>query len=82
MPRYFFHVHIGDDIIRDPDGQEFRDMDAAWRATRATARNIMNSDLPQSVNWASCSIEVRDEAGDVVLEFPFLEAIELPERPN
>ncbi|XOC78147.1 hypothetical protein RE429_11150 [Microvirga sp. M2] len=42
----------------------------------------MNSELPQPVNWAASYIEVTDEAGEIVLEFPFLEAIEVPERPN
>ncbi|WP_414474172.1 DUF6894 family protein [Microvirga sp. M2] len=75
-------MHIGADVVQDPEGQDFRDMDAAWRATQATARNIMNSELPQPVNWAASYIEVTDEAGEIVLEFPFLEAIEVPERPN
>lgn len=82
MPRYFLHVHIGRDVIRDPEGQEFRDADEAWNATQAIARNIMNTDLPQPVNWASCYIEVQDEKGEIVLEFPFLEAIQLPQRPH
>jgi hypothetical protein len=82
VPRYFFHVHIGEDIISDPEGQEFPDADAAWKATKATARNIMSTELPQSVNWASCHIEVKDETGEIVMEFPFLEAIEIPQEPN
>jgi hypothetical protein len=75
-------VHIGEDIIRDPEGQEFRDADAAWEATRTAARNIMNANLPRPVNWASSHIEVRDEAGEIVLEFPFLEAVEVPGPPE
>jgi len=82
MPRYFFNVHIGDDVIIDPEGQEFRDADEAWEATRATARNLMQTAFSQPINWASCQIEVKDEAGEIILEFPFLEAADFTQQPN
>ena len=34
------------------------------------------------VNWLACSFEVRDEANEIVLEFPFTEAVENKEQPN
>jgi hypothetical protein len=82
MPRYFFNVHIGNHVISDPEGQEFPDADAAWEAARAMARNLMATELSQPVNWASCHIEVRDDTGEIVLEFPFLEAVEVTKQPN
>jgi hypothetical protein len=75
-------VRIGEDTISDPEGQDFRDVDAAWEATRAIARDIMETEFGGPVDWTLSYIEVRDEAGEIVLEFPFLEAVELPERPN
>jgi hypothetical protein len=75
MPRYFFHVHIGGDAIRDPDGQELRDPDRAWEVARAMARSLMAARFEKPVDWTSSHVEVTDEAGDVVLEFPFVEAM-------
>ncbi|MGO4573914.1 DUF6894 family protein [Microvirga sp. 2TAF3] len=77
MPRYFFNVHLGEDVLEDPEGQEFRDADEAWEATRATALDLMKAEFSQPVNWASCYIEVKNEAGEIILEFPFLEAVDM-----
>jgi hypothetical protein len=76
MPRYFFNVHIGDDALVDPDGQDLRDPDQAWEVAKAMAQNLMNTEFEQPVNWASSHIQVRDDLDEIVLEFPFLEAIQ------
>jgi hypothetical protein len=76
MPRYFFNVHIGKDILSDPEGQELRDPDQAWDVAMAMAENLMSTKFEQPVNWASSHIEVKDDVDEIVLEFPFLEAIQ------
>jgi hypothetical protein len=76
MPRYFFNVHIGDDALVDPDGQDLRDPDQAWEVAKAMAQNLMDTEFEQPVNWASSHIQVRDDLDEIVLEFPFLEAIQ------
>ncbi|MBJ6124336.1 DUF6894 family protein [Microvirga splendida] len=80
MPRYFFNVQIGQDILPDPDGQELRDADQAWEVAQAMARNLMGTAFERPVNWASALIEVKDEQDEIVLEFPFLEAV--PFKPT
>jgi hypothetical protein len=80
MPRYFFHVQIGTDVLRDPDGQELRDADQAWEVANAMARNLMGTAFERPVNWAASLIEVRDAADEIVLEMPFVEAIQVPAR--
>lgn len=74
MPRYFFHTRIGDTFIEDPHGVELRDPDEAWRMARGTIRQIFQSE-GQHPDLMNASIEVVDEAGDVVLEFPFTEVL-------
>ncbi|GJD35543.1 DUF6894 family protein [Methylobacterium aerolatum] len=74
MPRYFFHTHIGDDVILDPDGRELDDADAAWEATRTLALQLLQGadadpDLIRAVLY------VTDDSQDVVLEFPLSEAL-------
>jgi len=78
MPRYFFHVQIGTDVLEDPDGQELRDADQAWEVANAMARNLMDTAFERPVNWAASQIEVRDSRGEIVLEMPFIEAIQFP----
>ncbi len=69
MPRYFFHTHIGDDVIVDPDGRELEDADAAYEAARVLALQLLQGadadpDLLRAVLFVS------DEVQDVILEFP------------
>jgi hypothetical protein len=74
MPRYFFNTRIGSDLILDPEGEELRDPDHAWRAARTTIREILESDSEQRA-ILNAVLEVTDAAGEIVLEFPFTEAI-------
>ena len=76
IPRYFFHVVLEDAHLPDPDGQDLPDADAAWGVARRSAQDLMRSDLGRPVNWMACRFEVRDEADEIVLEFPFAEALE------
>lgn len=74
MPRYFFNTRIGDDLIPDPEGEELRDPDHAWEVARAMIRQLLREGNEQP-HLLSAHLEVTDEAGQVVLEFPFSEAI-------
>jgi hypothetical protein len=82
MPRYFFNVHIGTDALADPEGQDLRNADQAWEVAKVMARNLMNTEFEQPINWASSHIEVKDDVGEIVLEFPFLEAIPLDRQSH
>jgi hypothetical protein len=74
MPKYFFNTRIGGDLIRDPEGVELRDPDHAWEIARTTIRELLNSE-GQPKHLLSAYLEVTDVGGDVVLEFPFTEAL-------
>jgi hypothetical protein len=44
MPRYFFHTHIGDDVIVDPEGRELDDPGAgsvACLALSVAAQSVL-----------------------------------------
>jgi hypothetical protein len=82
MPRYFFNVHIDTDVLADPDGQELRDPDQAWEVAKAMAQNLMNTEFERPVNWASSHIEVKDDLDEIILEFPFLEALRFTSRSH
>ncbi|HEX7883381.1 MAG TPA: hypothetical protein VF499_11660 [Afipia sp.] len=80
MPRYFFNTRIGETLIPDPEGAELRDPDQAWRVARATIRQILQEE-GKDPSILSASLEVTDTAGEIVLEFPFTEALEIPDEP-
>jgi len=82
MPRYFFNTRIGDDLIHDPDGVELRDPDQAWEMARTMIQEILR-DQRNELNLLAASLEVTDERGEIVLEFPFSEALVAPpDRPK
>jgi hypothetical protein len=77
VPRYFFNTRIGDDLIPDPDGVELRDPDQAWEMARTMIQEVLR-DQRNELNLLTASLEVTDERGEIVLEFPFSEALIMP----
>ena len=74
MPRYFFNTRIGDELIVDPDGEELRNPDRAWDVARAMVKELVKSEGAEGA-LLTAIIEVTDTDGEIVLEFPFAEAI-------
>ena len=81
MPRYFFNTRIGDELVVDPEGEELRNPDRAWKVARAMIIELLKSE-GSSAALLNAVVEVTDAAGEVVLEFPFAEAVlDLPDEP-
>ena len=74
MPRYYFNTRIDGELIRDPDGADLRDPDQALTMARAMIRDILHDEETEP-RLLRAAIEVTDEEGEIVLEFPFTEAI-------
>lgn len=75
MPRYFIHqIHRGDRIT-DEEGDDFADLDALRGEMTLAAREIMAGRLLRGEELDQSRFEVRDESGDLVLVFPFKDAI-------
>ncbi|MBN9600693.1 MAG: hypothetical protein J0G28_13615 [Afipia sp.] len=85
MPRYFFHTRIGGDLISDPQGADLRDPDQAWEVARVMIRQLLREGgRPEAAprDLITAILEVTDEAGEIVLEFPFSEVLIDPaDRP-
>ncbi len=74
MPRYFFNTRIGEELISDPEGEELRDPGRAWEVARLMIRQLLKTEGVES-GLLKAILEVRDDDGEIVLEFPFAEAI-------
>ncbi len=74
MPRYFFNMQIAGDHVRDSEGVVLADPDEAWQVARTTIRELL-IDEDQSRFLLTAVLEVTDTEGEVVLEFPFSEAL-------
>jgi hypothetical protein len=73
MPRYFFNTRLGDELISDPEGEELRNPDRAWEIARAMIRELLKTEDAGAL--LNAVLEVTDDTGEIVLEFPFSEAI-------
>ena len=74
MPRYFFNTRISDQLISDPEGEELRNPDRAWEIARAMIRELLKTEGAER-GLLNAILEVTDDKGKIVLEFPFAEAI-------
>jgi hypothetical protein len=74
MPRYFFNARIGDELIPDPEGEELRDPDRAWEIARVMIQELLKTEGAET-GLMNAVLEVTDDEGEIVLEFPFAEAI-------
>ena len=74
MPRYFFNTRIGDELISDPEGEELRNPDRAWEVARAMIRELLKTEAA-AAGLLNAILEVTDSEGEIVLEFPFAEAM-------
>ena len=74
MPRYFFNTRIGDELIADPEGEDLRNADRAWEIARAMIRELLKTEGADG-GLLNAVLEVTDESGEIVLEFPFTEAL-------
>ncbi|GBU17574.1 MULTISPECIES: hypothetical protein [Methylobacterium] len=74
MPRYFFHTHIGDDVVVDPDGRELESPDAAWEAARVLAVQLLQG-ADSDPDLLKAVLFVENEEQEVVLEFALTEAL-------
>ena len=74
MPRYFFNTRIGGELISDPEGEELRNPDRAWEMARAMIRELLKTERADE-RLLNATVEVTDDEGEIVLEFPFAEAI-------
>jgi hypothetical protein len=74
MPRYFFNTRIGEELISDPEGEELRNPDRAWEVARSMIRELLKTDGAEGA-LLSAVLEVTDDEGEIVMEFPFTEAM-------
>lgn len=74
MPRYFFHTHIGDAVVADPDGRELESPDAVWEAAKVLALQLLQG-ADSDPELLKAVLFVEDEGQEVALEFALTEAL-------
>src|SRR5947207_739010 len=66
MPRFYFNVRAGLVVIEDEEGTELPSLTAAKSEALMDARGLMSAAILEGDDISGRSIEIRNEAGDVV----------------
>ena len=77
MARYYFHLHNGDGLTPDEEGQEFAGPAEAHAAALADIRSILASEVDSGELDLNGRVEVHDEAGAQILVVAFSEAVDV-----
>jgi hypothetical protein len=75
MQRFYFNIRSEAGLLEDFEGTELPDLEAARLEAIEDARQLMSDAVRIGFDIASRSIEVRNEAGEIVLFVPFAEAL-------
>lgn len=76
MPRYYFHLCDGADVLLDDEGREL-EADQLEERTLGEARAIIAADAINGHIFLNQKIEVRDDTGKVVHCLPFEAAVDV-----
>ncbi|WP_375449463.1 DUF6894 family protein [uncultured Devosia sp.] len=72
MPKYYFHYRTDDGVVRDDNGHELDDLDAAERRAAEMGQAIIGRALGDGDDpKAPRSIEITDEGGEELLYVVF-----------
>jgi hypothetical protein len=66
MPRYFFHIRDGWDLIPDDEGIVFPGLDQAEAEGYASARDLAAAGAYEGHSFAAYAVEVADGAGNIL----------------
>ena len=75
MQHFFLDVLTGSQVLEDPDGQDFLDLDAAITEAAASARDLVAYSLMQNQDVSGRSFLIRDENEQTVATVPFRDAL-------
>lgn len=73
--RYFFYIVTSSGTVADLEGTDFASLDHARAEAILDARELMATAILAGRDISGRSIEIRNEAGDILLVLPFREAI-------
>ncbi len=75
MARYYFNVRDMTGLIRDTEGTELADLEAAREEAQSSARESMAESLKDGRTLNHRRFEVADKSGATVPLFPFSDAM-------
>ena len=78
MPHYYFHIRSSTGLIRDPEGAELPDLEAALLEAKRSARELLADLLKADAVLDGQVFEISDADGLVLARMPFRSVLRLP----
>jgi hypothetical protein len=75
MPRFFFNIRDGDQILCDPEGTELASLDVARHEALMDIRWILSEELQTGGVVLERRFEITDDAGQVLATICFQDAL-------
>ena len=75
VPRFYLDVLDGDQVLPDPEGIDFADLQTALAEVAKGARDLVASGIRQNQDVSGQSFMIRDETGAVAATIRFRETL-------
>jgi hypothetical protein len=82
MPRYYFHLRDGEDVLLDPEGRELSHPGAVEQMALNEARAIIADDALGGKIKLLQRIDVENEAGVLIHRLLFVDAVSIEFPPD
>lgn len=73
MPRYFFHVRLGGELIPDLEGLDLPELTLSVEECRRIVETVLADDEFGDLMLSDREVRIVDERGDTVVVVPFRE---------
>ena len=82
MPRFYFHLKHGGQLINDPEGSELADAEQARVEAIKAAREIVGAAIRFGIEPPSHAIAVVDSKGEEIIAIPLTEVLPKNSAPE
>ncbi len=77
MPKFYFDLRLGDCLIRDQQGAEVQDRNAALDEALGEIRELLMTRAGSNIDLSTSKLDVCDEARQLLFSVPFPEALQV-----
>ena len=82
MPLYYFHLHDGQELLVDPEGQQLGCAELVAPIALREARALISHEVRTGSVLLDRHIDVVDESGTLVHRLPFTDAVQIFAPPG
>jgi hypothetical protein len=82
VPKYYIDLRDQSGLIRDHEGRNFADLEAALDEAKASARDLVRQYMDRQIPLSETCVEVRDNTGQTIAAVTVSEVLQHPVHPD